>query len=192
MTPTQKAIAIDRLVQSLSGFTALGEGYSFGVISQPENPQELTPEQRSEQTLWGITSWDTEQLGAQPTEAEFDAALFEFAKAAKIQELKSERNVTTNSDFLSSDGYLFPTDEKTIIRVQMIMQMLASQVTAENPDPIYEGFICEDNVPYDISLSEFSHALQEGAMLTMTAFATYNAKVAAVEAATTVEELVAI
>ena len=157
------------------------------TVNQDYNATTVAPPITEEAIYWDGSAW-----GAAPTEHSIPATVLEELKAAKIQELKAERNVTTGSDFLSSDGYLFPTNEKTIIRVQMIMQMLASQVTAENPDPTYAGFIGADATPNDISLSEFSHALQEGAMLTMTAFVTYNAKVAAVEAATTVEELVAI
>lgn len=73
LTPTQKATAVDRLASRREGFTGLGEGYSFGIVSRPENPKDLTPEQRKEQTIWGITAWDEETLGLVPTVEEIEA-----------------------------------------------------------------------------------------------------------------------
>ena len=73
LTPTQKATAVDRLASRREGFTGLGHGYSFGVVSRPENPKDLTPEQRKEQTVWGITSWDEDKFGPVPTDEEIDA-----------------------------------------------------------------------------------------------------------------------
>ena len=73
LTPTQKATAVDRLASRREGFTGLGKGYSFGVVSLPENPKDLTPEQRKEQTVWGITSWDEDKLGPVPTDEEIEA-----------------------------------------------------------------------------------------------------------------------
>lgn len=72
LTPTQKATALDRLASRRAGFTGLGDGYSFGIISRPENPKDLTPEQRREQTVWGITAWDEDKLGPQPATEEIE------------------------------------------------------------------------------------------------------------------------
>jgi hypothetical protein len=73
LTPSQLAIGLDRIASKREGFTKLGEGYSFGVTSRPENPKELTPEQRREQTVWGITKWDESKLGTEPTMEEIEA-----------------------------------------------------------------------------------------------------------------------
>lgn len=71
-TATQKAIAVDRIASRRDGFTALGEGYAFGVVSRPENLDDLTPEQIRDQTVWGVTAWDENKLGTPPTIAEIE------------------------------------------------------------------------------------------------------------------------
>lgn len=84
LTPTQKAKGLDRIASHREGFTKLGEGYSFGIISRPENAKELTKEQRREQTVWGITEWDESKLGTQPTNEEIEIAAQKDSVPQKI------------------------------------------------------------------------------------------------------------
>jgi len=89
LTNTDKAKAVDRIAKKREGFTGFGEGYAYGIISTgrpdtegmtPEERKEaleayrnLTQEQKRELIVWGITSWDTDKLGPEPTEQEIEA-----------------------------------------------------------------------------------------------------------------------
>jgi hypothetical protein len=73
LTPSQLAIGLDRIASKREGFTKLGVGYTFGIVSRPENFKDLSQEQRREQTVWGVLAWDADQLGAEPTMDEIRA-----------------------------------------------------------------------------------------------------------------------
>jgi len=107
------------------------------------------------------------------------------AKAAKIQELKQERDAAWQGDLTTSFGVPFHTDVQTQIDIQMMLQML-------DPLEVFSGYKCADGVRRDLSREQFALALNEGVVRKVTSFAIEGAKLEAVEAATTVEELAAI
>lgn len=72
LTPSQRATALDRLASRAEGFTSLGVGYSFGIVSRPLPSEATTEEEIIEQTVWGITYWDAEKLGSEPTQLEIE------------------------------------------------------------------------------------------------------------------------
>jgi hypothetical protein len=88
MTPTQKALAVDRLAKAVNPSVVTVQDYLFGLLPKPEfvrperNEEEELEDYRTRveaaRTDWkeanpnvfGITHWDTEKLGPQPTEEE--------------------------------------------------------------------------------------------------------------------------
>ena len=125
------------------------------------------------------------------TQAEIDAGAASFQptleelKAAKIRQLKQERDAAWQGDLMTSFGVPFHTDIQTQIDIQMILQML-------DPLEVFSGYKCADGVRRDLTREQFALALNEGVVRKVTAFAVEGAKLTAVEAATTAEELAAI
>ena len=117
--------------------------------------------------------------------AELYAADPEAAKAAKVRQLKQERDAAWQGDLMTSFGVPFHTDVQTQIDIQMMLQML-------DPLEVFSGYKCADGVRRDLTREQFALALNEGVVRKVTAFAVEGAKLTAVEAATTAEELAAI
>jgi len=109
----------------------------------------------------------------------------EELKAAKREQLKQERDAAWQGTLMTSFGVPFHTDVQTQIDIQMMLQML-------DPLEVFSGYKCADGVRRDLSREQFALALNEGVVRKVTAFAVEGAKLAAVEAATTAEELNAI
>jgi len=109
----------------------------------------------------------------------------EELKAAKIQELKAERDAAWQGTLMTSFGVPFHTDVQTQIDIQMMLQML-------DPLEVFSGYKCADGIRRSISREQFALALNEGVVRKVTAYAVEGAKLEAVAAATTAEELAAI
>jgi len=106
-------------------------------------------------------------------------------KLEKIQALKQERDAAWQGTLMTSFGVPFHTDVQTQIDIQMMLQMLA-------PKEIFAGYKCADGVRRDLSREQFALALNEGVVRKVTAFAIEGAKLEAVEAATTADQIAAI
>ena len=164
-----------------------------GAVTNPPKP-ELTSEQEARVVAHyadDIALFDSITEAGQEYIAP-PAPATDEAKQAKLKELKATRDSTYQGDLITSDGLPFRAHLEAIIDIQMLIQLLSQQATAEVPNPVYVGYSGSDGIARDITLSQFATALQEGAVRKMTAFATWNAKRALVDAATTAEEIDAI
>lgn len=83
MTPTQLALAVDRLAKEAKSDAVYGTDYSFGAtpseVTKPIRGEDETPEsyqaamtawREENPPTWEIQTWDTEVLGTKPTHAE--------------------------------------------------------------------------------------------------------------------------
>jgi hypothetical protein len=187
MTPTQKAQTIDRLAAQRDGYTKAGAGYAFGVVSRPEDPQDLTPEERRAQTVWGITEWDESTLGAQPTETEIATAELDHLKAAKLAELERARWDAEVAGITLTDNKAVRTDKETQAELGKALSMIATVNPALEIDwkfPNGEVVHMDATQIQQIAGAVFAHV-----QATRTAF---KDKAALVAAATTAAELDAI
>jgi len=83
-TPTEKAIALDRLAKQADSAVVPGVDYTFGVIPGPERPDRnegesvedyqirFTAWREDNPNQWGVTHWDANKLGTQPTDSEIE------------------------------------------------------------------------------------------------------------------------
>ena len=84
-TPTEKAIALDRLAKQADSAVVPGVDYTFGILpGGPERPDrneaESTENYQTRMTAWrednpnqwGVTHWDANKLGTQPTDADIE------------------------------------------------------------------------------------------------------------------------
>jgi hypothetical protein len=112
-TPTEKALAVDRLAKAVDLSVTPVQDYSFGILPKPEfvrpeRNQGETPEdyrarleaarlayREANPNVFGITHWDTEKLGPKPTDEHIEAEALnptipqaERIKAAEAHVLK--------------------------------------------------------------------------------------------------------
>jgi len=83
-TPTEKAIALDRLAKQADSTVDPGVDYTFGILPGPERPDrneaEFSADYRTRMATWrednpnqwGVTHWDANKLGTQPTDSEIE------------------------------------------------------------------------------------------------------------------------
>jgi len=84
-TPTEKAISLDRLAKQADSAVVPGVDYKFGILPGPERPSQnegespedyrarITTWREANPNQWGVTRWNANKLGTQPTNAEIEA-----------------------------------------------------------------------------------------------------------------------